>query len=169
MLHCPNCNAPVDSEPVRCRRCGYRSEMAREYLWLYLGGGAITLLGFAHGVAGVLAEGAGPDHWSRGYRGWFPLEPWPAEHHWLGFLVVGIALTLCGLGITRRRREAWLCALFVGMYQMIWTVAHVVGANLEQGRGVADALRIALALALEGLLLLLSARIALALRRTRQV
>jgi hypothetical protein len=136
--------------------------MAREYLWLYLGGGAIALLGFAYGTLGVLAEAA--DDWSRGYRGWFPFEPWPAGSHWLSFLVVGIVLTLSGMGITRHRRDAWLTALALGMYQMVWTVARATWATGSPvGREKA---LFFLALAAEAFLLLLGTRIGLALHRT---
>jgi len=160
---CPNCSAPTEREPVACAGCGYRSAMAPEYFWLYLGGSVFVLVGFALGALGVLAEGSSPGHWSEGFRGWFPLGPWPASHHWLAFIVAGIGLTLMGLGITRRRRDALLGLLIL----LIWSLAGAgliaLGA-LEPFREARS--RALLVLAIEAPLALLVLRIAIAYRRT---
>ncbi len=162
MLYCPNCNSQVDGEPVHCEVCGYRSDSVREYFWLYLGGGSMILLGWTLGAAGVLMEGAGPEHWSRDLRGWFPLEPWPESHHWLAFLVVGILLTMGGLGITRRRPWAWLGLVCLVLYEIAWSVLAVAGrVGPEEIAGVATAL-----LAGGVVVLVLLVRIGLALKRT---
>jgi hypothetical protein len=159
---CPNCGAPAEGPPVSCRLCGYRSEIAPEYLWLYGGGGCITLLGFALGAAGVASEGARPGHWSERCQGWFPLWPWPASYHWLSLLVAGIAFTLIGLGITRRRRVAWLALLCLCGYQAVLAALALAGLRGGPGvRGVA-----VLVLLAEILLLALAARLGFAFRRT---
>ena len=162
MLHCPNCNCPIDADPARCEVCGYRSDLVREFFWLYLGGATIVLLGLAIGSLGVTMEGAGPGHWSRSLRGWFPLAPWPESHHWLAFLVVGILLTVSGLGITRRRPFAWIGLTALVMYQLLWIVLATVGLA-----GPGDVSGPAAVLGGGGVLLLaLLARIGVALRRT---
>ena len=161
-MHCPNCNSPVESGPVRCEVCGYRSEHAREFFWLYLGGVTIVLVGLAMGSLGVAAEGAGPGHWSRSLRGWFPLAPWPESHHWLAFLVAGIVLTVTGLGITRRRPLAWIALALLALYQLVWILLAAAGLA-----GPGDVTGLAMTLGGGGVLLLaLLARIGLALRRT---
>jgi hypothetical protein len=144
--------------------CGYRSEEGGEYAWIYLGGGAILLAGFLAGAAGVLAEGAGPGHWSRVWAPWFPLVPWPESHHWLAFLVVGIGLTVGGLGITRRRRAAWAFTLILILYELALAARAAVSPEAAGGpppRGAA--LFVLVASALLGAL---TARIGLALHRT---
>jgi len=88
--------------------CGYRSVLAREYLWLYGGGIVFAGLGFLLGILGVFSEGRSPQHWSSITSGWFPFWPWPAGYHWLAFLVAGIVFTVGGLGLTRHRRFVWL-------------------------------------------------------------
>lgn len=162
MLHCPNCNSPVDSEPVRCDVCGYHADLAREFFWLYLGGATIVLLGLAIGSLGVALDGAGPDHWSRSLRGWFPLAPWPGSHHWLAFLVVGIVLTVSGLGITRRRLFAWFGLSALVLYQLLWVLLASVGLA-----GPGDVSGLSTVLGGGGVLLVaLLARLGLAIRRT---
>ena len=162
MIHCPNCNSPIDSDPARCEVFGYRSDLVREYFWLYLGGAAIVLLGLATGSLGVTTQGAGPGPWSRSLRGWFPRAPWPESHHWLAFVVVGILLSVSGLGITRRRPFAWIGLTALVSYQLLWIVLATAGLA---GRG--DASGSAAILGGGGVLLLaLLARIGVALRRT---
>ncbi|MBI4600640.1 MAG: hypothetical protein HY721_01640 [Planctomycetes bacterium] len=159
---CPNCSAPLDAAQAACGRCGYRPDLGWEYLWLYSGGIAFVVLGFALGALGVLAEGAGPEHWSRACAGWFPLVPWPSSHHWLAFLVAGISLTLCGLGVTRRRLDALLGLLLV----LSWvTAGSVLAACGLAGSGGARSAALGV-LAVEVPLLLLALRVALAFRRT---
>ena len=162
IIHCPNCNSPIDSDPARCEVCGYRSDLVQEFFWLYLGGAAIALLGLAIGALGVIAQGAGPVHWSRALRGWFPLAPWPESHHWLAFVVVGILLSVSGLGITRRRPFAWIGLTLLVSYQLLWIVMAAVGLA-----GPGDVSGPAAILGGTGVLLLaLLARICVALRRT---
>jgi hypothetical protein len=164
-LLCPNCSAPLSVAPrTPCRRCGYEAALAREFLWLYLGGGGVIILGLALGIAGVLVEGAGPEHWSRAWRGWFPLGPWPSSHHWLAFLVEGIALTLAGLGLTRQQRSAaWLLSI-LALGEAGWLASRLI---LAGRMGAAPPLgSLLLLLAIEAGVVLLSVRLALALRRT---
>jgi len=125
---CPNCGQPVDAIPVRCRVCGYRSDRAAEYFWLYVGGGVIGLVGIATGVAGVILEGTGPSDWSAALAGWFPLGPWPAKWHWLAFVVEGIALTLVGMGITRRRRVAVGVLAALVTWELGWCLAALASS-----------------------------------------
>jgi hypothetical protein len=135
---CPNCGAPVEGAPVSCGLCGYRSELASEYFWLYGGGGLVTLLGFVLGAMGVAGEGARPDHWSARGEGWFPFWPWPAGYHWLSFLVAGIAFTLVGIGITRRRPAAWLGLVLLSAYQAALAALALAGVRGPPGsRGAA--------------------------------
>lgn len=139
MLRCPNCNAPVKQQPIECDVCGYRAAMAREFLIVYLGGAAFAILGFAYVTIAVLIEGAGPEHWSRVFDDWFPLGLWPRSYEWLAFLFVGIVLTMGGIGMTRRRRVAWVATLSLLVYQTAWqlialfgsdTIAFIVGLTL---------------------------------------
>ncbi len=128
-LSCPNCNSPLTAEPAHCDVCGYRTEQAAEFLWLYLGGAVITLLGFGFGVIAVLSEGAGLDHWSRELRGWYPLGPIAGESNWLAFLITGIALTVGGLGITRRKLSAWWLLVILTLYQLIWPLLQTTQSS----------------------------------------
>lgn len=129
---CPNCSSLVAGEPVVCARCGYRSTAAREYFWIYLGGAAFVFFGFLVGAVGIGLEGTAAGHWSRGFEGWFPAVVWPRGYVWLGFLVVGICLTGCGLGITKRSRAA--CGLLLALLgaeaaQAALAVAGILGAG----------------------------------------
>ncbi len=160
-MRCPNCNTPADSD-FPCRVCGYAPELAREFLWLYLGGVALCTTGFAIGAFGVFIEGSGPDHWSRALIGWYPLAPWPSGHHWLSFLVVGILLTMSGLAITRRRKGGWLTALLLTLYQVAWIGAALAGAVSTEASGTKPIVP----MAIHSSLLLLLVRIGAALRRT---
>ena len=118
-MNCPNCNTPIKSEPLVCKVCGYRSELAREFFWLYLGGSLLALTGFAIGACGVIVDEAGPNHYSRQLSSWYPLGLWPPAYHWMAFLVCGILITLGGMGITRRRRSAWALMTIVVAYQLL--------------------------------------------------
>jgi hypothetical protein len=162
MLHCPNCSAPVNAEPISCPLCGYRSELAGEYLWIYLGGSAFLLLGFLLGVTGVAIEGAGPEHWSSPYRGWFPFAPWPESYHWLGVLIAGIALTVGGLGITRRWRSAWIFLVALTAYEAALALLAALGPVSRETLGARPMIFFVLATTLVLLLL----RVGLAFRRT---
>ena len=162
MLLCPNCGSPVDSAPVRCARCGYRSEMAGEYFWLYAGGCIVILAGFLLGALGIAIEGAPPGHWSRTFDGWFPIAPWPSSHRFLAYLVLGVALTGCGLGITRRKPAAWLALLAIALYELAMTVPMLPPLRGEHG----GSRWVVVVLGGEILLLLLAARMGIALRRT---
>lgn len=115
---CPVCNSPVDVAPaIHCTVCEYRSTDAPEYLWTFVVGILCTFLGFALGVASLLTEERPVTHWRGLFAGWFPLAPWPDSYHWLGFLIVGIVLTLGGVGLTRRRRGAWLLLVGIALYE----------------------------------------------------
>ena len=161
-LHCPSCGAPVAGEPPSCSACGYRPETAREYFWLYAGGAAVILLGFILGAAGVALQGAPPGGWRRALEGWFPIGPWRGEGHWLSFLVAGIALTLAGLGVTRRMPAAWLAAAAATAWATAWTVLALTGVV-----GAAGAPAVAAGLLpAEALLVLLLLRIGISFLRT---
>ena len=160
-MNCPNCNTPIKSEPSVCKVCGYRSELAREFFWLYLGGSVLALTGFAIGVCGVIVDEAGPDHCSRQLSSWYPLGLWPPAHHWMAFLVCGILITLGGMGITRRRRSAWALMTIVVAYQLFGCVAAATGILPHDGLLIWP-----LALAVfQALLLALLLRLGLALWR----
>ena len=128
---CPICNSSVDSAPIACSVCGYRSDLAREYLWLYAGGIVFAGIGFLLGILGVFSEGRSPQHWTSITAGWFPLWPWPAGYHWLAFLVAGIVFTVGGLGLTRHRRFAW-----VGLAVFLF---YEFGLVLAAGSGILTA------------------------------
>jgi hypothetical protein len=162
-VHCPSCGAPAAGDPPACSACGWRTQTAREHLWLRAGGSAVILLGFVLGAVGVAIQGAPPGHWSESLAGWFPIGPWGGAHHWLSFLVAGILLTLAGLGVTRRLPAAWLAAAAAVVWEAGWTVLALSGLA---GRAGAPAAAGAL-LAAEGIFLLLVLRIGLALLRTR--
>ena len=155
---CPNCGEPVESEPVHCPVCGYQSHMAREFLWLYAGGGALGLVGIAVGITGVVVEGSGPAGWSRALAGWFPLGPWPAAWHWLAMIVAGIVLSMIGLGLTRRSRPAAWSLFALVTWEFIW-----VGCELFTETPLAAVVSVLL---WESLLATLAARFVVALRRT---
>ena len=161
MLHCPNCSSPIAAEPVQCSVCGYRSDRAREYLWMYLGGAVFIAVGFALGAFGVACEGAAPGHWSRELA-WFPLAPWPEFYHWLAFLVTGIGFTLGGLGLTRRRWSAWLFLLLLTLYEAGLAAAAAAGM-IDAAASRGNALILSLAAATLCLLLI---RIGAAFGRT---
>jgi hypothetical protein len=161
MTLCPNCGGTLAANPDRCSSCGYRPELAREYLWRYAGGGAIVVAGFAAGAAGVWIEGAGPGHWSRAHPGLFPLAPCPPGFEWLALVVAGIALTGSGLALTRARNSAWVLLAAALAGEAAWAIRVLAAA-----RGAPSAAWAATgALSLEVLLLVLLARIRLAIRR----
>lgn len=180
MVACPNCSQPLEAEPVVCPRCGYRRELAGELLWLYAGGSTFLVIGFVLGLAALAVEGRGTDHWSHALDGWFPWfpwvtgvpgfpwvtwAPWPPSHAWIAYLIVGIGLSVCGLGLTRHRRSAG-CALGVllagAATGAVWALARQGSA--AGGAPGSPAPWIVLAAALSLFLLLL--RCFLALRRT---
>ena len=161
---CPNCGQPVEEQPIDCPTCGYRSENAGEYFWLYLGGLGLILLGVISVIAGTLSEGAGPGHWSRISVGWFPLGDWPAEWNWFAYVLLGITLTLLGLGFTRRFRSS----LFWGIALFSWQI-FCSGKKLLWDEGSENTLLLPIsALILEILLLLMVIRLGMALSRTPQ-
>ena len=132
--------------------------MAKEFLWLYVGGGALGLVGIAVGIFGVVLEGSGPGDTSRGLAGWFPLGLWPEAWHWFGWIVYGIGLTLIGMGFTRRSRRAWWCLFALVAWEFVWACREFfteTPASLVVG-----------VLLWELALAFLAARLALALRRT---
>jgi hypothetical protein len=155
---CPNCGEPSESEPIHCPLCGYQSHMARDFLWLYAGGGALGLVGIALGITGVVVEGAGPTDWSRALAGWFPLGPWPAAWHWLAMLVAGIVLSLIGLGLTRRSRPAWWWFFALVTWELVWTCREFFTET-----PISTVISVLL---WESLLAALVTRFAMALRRT---
>ena len=166
-VHCPNCGAgaaagagAASADP--CPACGYSGRNAREYFWLYGGGAAVILLGFVLGVAGVLLQGAPPDHGARRLGGWYPIPGWPEEWHWLSFLVAGIFYTLAGMGITRRRWSGW--AAFTGLAAVGAAGAILALAGAREAEGAAGAA--AMLLAAHAVLLALGARLWLSFRRT---
>lgn len=161
-IRCPNCNQEVDYRPIHCPRCGYRSELAAEYFWLYIAGGLITLAGLAFGASSFLVTDAPPEHWSRRFLGWFPLGPWPSTYHWLAFLVEGIIWTLIGLGITRHRRGALALLVALVLWEMIWTGRKLLTGAPGESMPVTSSLLITA----EILGLLLASRLFRALRRT---
>ena len=160
--HCPNCGHPVEGQPIRCSICGYRSESAGEYFWLYLGGPLLILLGLISVVAGFLSEGAGSEHWSRVCAGWFPLGAWPRDWNWFAFILLGIGLTLVGFGFTRHFKSSfyWAIALFS------WQIFCRGKKLLWNSPANEDSLLPASAMVVEILLLLMVIRLGLALKRT---
>lgn len=132
-LNCPNCSAVISRVPARCDRCGYRPELAIEYLWIYGGGCAVILLGLVIGALGIATEGVGPNHWSRIFHGWYPFAPWPRDYNWIGFLGLGIAFTGCGLGITRQKRPAFFALATLSLYLTCLSALASLGvlANLH--------------------------------------
>ena len=162
LMNCPNCDSPVQRDPVVCDVCGYRSDLAREFFWLYIGGTLLAFVGFALGACGVLIDESGRDHWSRALAAWYPLGLWPEAHHWMAFLVSGILVTLGGMGLTRRRRSAWFLLTVIVAYQLLWSAATLLGF----GGGDVPVTWPAALPAFNVLLAVLLARIGVALRRT---
>lgn len=162
MPPCPNCSLAAEEEILACPRCGYRPELAREYLWIYLGGCGVVFLGFVVGAVGIACEGVGPRHWSHVFHGWYPLFPWPANYTWLGFLLVGIVLTGCGLGITRQKRPACIGLAGLGAYESTLSGLALVGVLENSAAATAAAMTLVIAIALT----LLACRLGLAFRRT---
>jgi len=161
-VRCPNCGQKVASEPIRCLICGYRSESAGEFLWLYVTGALVMLVGLVMGALGVSANPAPVDHWSRALRGWFPLGPWPVSEHWLAFLVSGMLLTVCGMGLTRRKSMSWFVLVVLLAWEAVWTARKLVTDEPRVG----SPLLAAMILFAEVALLLLTLRAGLALCRT---
>lgn len=126
---CPVCNSPVErAASIHCRVCEYRSEDAAEYLWTFAFGISAVALGFVFGAVAVLTEGRPVTHWRRFFADWCPIVPWSDSYHWLSFLVVGITLTLGGIGITRRRRGGWLLLVLLALYETILAGGAIAGA-----------------------------------------
>ena len=160
--HCPNCGHPVEKQPISCSVCGYRSESSREYFWLYLGGPLLFLLGIASGVVGSLSASAGPEHWSRVCADWFPLGTLPANWNWFAFLLLGIVLTLVGMGFTRHFKSS----LYWGIALFSWQIFCGGKKLLWDPSANEDSLLPISALIIEILLLLVVIRLGLALKRT---
>ena len=161
-VHCPNCGHPAERQPINCTICGYRSELVKEYFWLYLGGAALILLGAIHVVLGTLSQGSGQDHWSRFFSGWFPLGPWPADSNWFAIVVLGVALTLLGLGFTRHFKWSFYAGIGLFCGQIFCAVKKLLSGTPEN----ASTFLVLSVLILEVLLLLLVIRLGLALKRT---
>jgi len=159
---CPNCSQQVESRPIVCPRCGYKSELAREYFWLYGAGALILLSGFLFGGLSTLVVDRATDHWSRHFTGWFPLGPWRPTYDWLSFLIAGIGLSLAGLGITRHRWKGLILFVAIVAWAWRWTLRKLI-TDTSDGPApwIAGALII-----LESAGLLLAGRLALSLRRT---
>ena len=169
MIECPHCSSPLEvapeakpEDPIACEVCGYRSDQVAEYFWLYLGGGAILLVGLVLGLAGVLSQDNHPDDWNEALLGWFPLGPWPRGLHWLALLVTGIVLSLVGMGFTRHFRSAYWCGLAWTLHELFWTGRKLL---FDRPPPSAPATSAALLIA-ECLLLVLILRLGRALRRT---
>jgi len=161
-LRCPNCSGTVERQPIACDACGYRSDMAPEYLWLYAFGGVVLLVGLAIGIAGVAIQDSAPGAASEALEGWFPLGPWPRDAHWLAVLVDGIALTLVGMGLTRRFRSAFWCGLALVAFELVFTGRKwLLGAPPPSAPALAGSL-----LAVEVVFLVVLLRVGLALHRT---
>ncbi len=161
-VHCPNCSALIIEEPARCERCGFEPALSGEYLWIYAGGSLVILLGFVVGAFGIVLEGVGPAHWSLLFEGWCPFAPWPRGSTWIGFLALGIALTGCGLGITRQKRPAWITLCALSLYRIV-LAALAAGGLLGSLESSVPALA---AIGIETLVLGLLLRIGLAFLRT---
>ena len=160
--HCPNCGHPVEKQPISCSVCGYRSESSREYFWLYLGGPLLFLLGIASGVVGILSASAGPEHWSRVCADWFPLGTLPANWNWFAFLLLGIVLTLVGMGFTRHFKSSFYAGIVLFCWQIFCTGKKLLSDNHEN----TSSFIVLFVLSREVLLLLLVMRMRLALKRT---
>ena len=160
--HCPNCGHPLVKQPINCSVCGYRSESSREYFWLYLGGPLLFLLGIVSGIVGFLSGSAGSEHWSRVYADWFPLGALPADWNWFAFILLGIVLSLVGMGFTRRFKPSLYC----GIALFSWQIFCGGKKLLWDSSASEDSLLPASALVAEILLLLLVMRLGLALKRT---
>ncbi|MCZ6795323.1 MAG: hypothetical protein O7J95_17090 [Planctomycetota bacterium] len=161
-IRCPNCSQEVEYRPIRCPRCGYRTELAREYLWLYVAGGVFVLGGFVFGALSVFVVDTARDHWSRQLLGWYPLGPWALTVHWLAFLGQGIVWTLGGLGITRHRWGALGLLAATAVWNISWACREVLVAEPGESRSLSAPLLLVAELAV----LLVSARLAVALART---
>ena len=162
--NCPNCGHPVEKQLIDCSVCGYCSESAGEYFWLYLGGLTLIILGIISVVAGTLAEGAGPEHWSLVSAGWFPLGNWTADWNWFAYILLGITLTLVGMGFTRHFKSS----LFWGIALFSWQI-FCSGKKLLWDQATNENILLPIsALILEVLLLLMVIRLGLALSRTPQ-
>lgn len=136
--------------------------MAKEYFWLYLGGPGLALVGSLHVAAGILSEGAGQDHWSHLLSGWFPLGPWPADSNWFALVILGIGLTLIGLGFTRHFKSSFYAGICLFCWQIFCAGKKLLSGHPEN-TGAALA---ATALILEVLLLFLVMRMGWALNKT---
>ncbi|MEE3199519.1 MAG: hypothetical protein VX254_05745 [Planctomycetota bacterium] len=136
--------------------------MAKEYFWLYLGGGLLILLGAIHVVLGTISQDSGQGHWSRFFSGWFPLGPWPADSNWFAMIVLGIALTLLGLGFTRHFKSSFYAGIGLFCWQIFCSAKKLLSGPPENS----SAFLVLSVLILEVLLLLLVIRLGLALKRT---
>ena len=129
---------------------------------MYLGGGVLILLGALHVVLGTLSEGSRQDHWSRLFSGWYPLGPWPADSNWFAIVLLGIALTLVGLGFTRHFKSSF----YAGIALFCWQILCAGKKLLSDAPENTSSFIVLSALILEVLLLLLVIRMGLAIKRT---
>jgi len=136
--------------------------MVKEYFWLYLGGGLLIVLGALHVVLGTLSQGSRQAHWSRFFSGWYPLGPWPADSNWFAIVVLGVALTLIGLGFTRHFKSSFYAGIVLFCWQIFCTGKKLLSDNHEN----TSSFIVLFVLILEVLLLLLVMRMRLALKRT---
>ena len=122
----------------------------------------MLLWGFALGVLSLIIGDAPQGHFVENFRGWHPFGVFSESYHWIGFLTEAIALTLAGLGLTRHRWDSWwLLTAVTG-----WPLALAV-RKLATGEPGPPATGYAIAVAIGcAAILLLAARLALALRRT---
>ncbi|MFP6738090.1 MAG: hypothetical protein VCD34_05040 [Planctomycetota bacterium] len=136
--------------------------MVKEYFWLYLGGGVLIVLGALHVVLGTLSQDSRQDHWSRFFSGWYPLGPWPADSNWFAIVVLGVALTLIGLGFTRHFKSSFYAGIVLFCWQIFCAGKKLLSDNPEN----TSSFIVLFVLILEVLFLLLFIRMGLALKRT---
>ena len=129
---------------------------------MYLGGGVLILLGALHVVLGTLSQDSRQDHWSRLFSGWYPLGPWPADSNWFAIVLLGIALTLIGLGFTRHFKSSFYAGIVLFGWQILCAGKKLLSGSPEN----TARFTVLSVLILEVLLLLLVIRIGMALKRT---